>query len=65
MTDSNKQVRWRRSRRCGNAACVEVAMSKGRYLIRDSKNPGVELSFSADEWAAFKEGVEAGDFRFE
>jgi len=40
-------------------------MSKGRYLIRDSKNPGVELSFSGDEWAAFKEGVEAGDFRFE
>jgi len=64
MTDSKSHVKWRRSTRCGSAACVEVAMADGRYLVRDSKNPQVELSFSADEWAAFTEGIHAGDFRF-
>jgi hypothetical protein len=64
MSDSKKQPEWRRSSRCGSAACIEVAKSGSRYLIRDSKNPDVELSFSAEEWAAFANGVEAGDFRF-
>ena len=54
---------WRKSSRCANATCVEVAQVNGEYLIRDSKNPdAATLSFSAEEWVAFKQGVSAGDF---
>jgi hypothetical protein len=57
-------VQWRKSRRCGSNACVEVANVAGTYLIRDSKDPeGAVLRFSVQEWAAFVDGVKAGDFR--
>jgi hypothetical protein len=65
MSDARKQSEWRRARACGSAACVEVAKSGSDYLIRDSKNPDVALSFSAEEWAAFTTGVKADDFHFE
>lgn len=56
---------WRKSSRCGSQTCVEVAKVDGRFLVRDSKNPdGTVLSFTEREWAAFVEGVEAGEFRF-
>jgi hypothetical protein len=42
-----------------------VAKVDGGYLVRDSKNPtGAVLSFTEQEWTAFVEGVEAGEFRF-
>jgi len=51
--------------RQGALACVEVAKVDDTYLVRDSKNPdGAVLSFTEQEWAAFVEGVEAGEFRF-
>ena len=56
---------WRKSTRCGNTTCVEVAKVDDTYLVRDSKNPGgAVLSFTEQEWAAFVEGVAAGEFRF-
>jgi hypothetical protein len=56
---------WRKSSRCGNATCVEVAKVEGQYLIRDSKNPSADaLSFTEEEWNAFIAGVTAGEFRF-
>jgi len=58
-------AQWRKSTRCGSAACVEVAKVDDGYLVRDSKNPdGAVLSFTEREWAAFVEAVEAGEFRF-
>lgn len=58
-------VQWHKSTRCGSNACVEVAKRNDEYLVRDSKNPNVApLSFTADEWTAFVEGVAAGEFRF-
>lgn len=58
-------VRWQRSTRCSGGQCVEVAKVDGQYLIRDSKRPDVEpLSFTPDEWTAFVQGVNAGEFRF-
>jgi uncharacterized protein DUF397 len=64
MTERNV-VKWRRSSRCSNNACVEVAKVDAAYLVRDSKNPeGAVLSFSEDEWKAFAAGVAAGDFRW-
>ncbi len=66
MSGSTEEPRWRRSGRCANGACIEVAKVGDRYLLRDSKNPeAAPLSFSAPEWTAFVAGVEAGDFRFE
>ena len=56
---------WRKSSRCGNATCVEVAKVDDQYLIRDSKNPdAAALSFTEEEWNAFVAGVTAGEFRF-
>jgi hypothetical protein len=65
MSDAKKQPEWRRSNRCASGACIEVAKSGSNYLIRDSKNPDVELTFTTEEWAAFSTGVVAGDFHFE
>jgi len=63
--DKINAARWRKSARCGSSACVEVAKVDDVYLVRDSKNPnGAVLSFTEREWAAFVEGVEAGEFRF-
>lgn len=44
--------------------CVEVArLDDDGALVRDSKDPGGPvLSFNAREWAAFRAGVEAGEF---
>lgn len=45
---------WRRSRACNPVECVEVAFSRDRVLVRDSKNlkAGV-LEFTNDTWRAF------------
>jgi hypothetical protein len=57
-------VHWRKSARCSSNACVEVADVAGTYMIRDSKDPGgAVLRFSTEEWAAFVDGVKAGDIR--
>lgn len=62
MTESQL---WRRSSRCSTSTCVEVARDGADYLVRDSKNPGqAALRFTPAEWAAFVEGVLAGEFRF-
>jgi predicted secreted Zn-dependent protease len=57
--------KWRKSSRCSNGTCVEVARVNDQYLIRDSKQPeAAPLTFTADEWTAFVAGVNAGEFRF-
>ncbi|MET8147349.1 DUF397 domain-containing protein [Actinoplanes sp. NPDC049668] len=66
MTKRTEDAGWRKSSRCGNTTCVEVAKVGDHYLIRDSKNPdGNSLQFTEDEWLAFEAGVRAGEFRFE
>ncbi len=56
---------WRKSSRCGTNTCVEVAKVDGEYLVRDSKNPNMApLAFTAAEWNAFVQGVNAGEFSF-
>ncbi|RZU51673.1 uncharacterized protein DUF397 [Krasilnikovia cinnamomea] len=65
MTDRT-EPKWRKSSRCGNGTCVEVAKVNDTFLIRDSKNPGAPaLTFTPQEWAAFVEGVTAGEFVFD
>lgn len=65
MTKSANIPQWRRSNRCGNSTCIEVAKMDDHYLIRDSKNPdAAPLIFTPAEWDAFVAGVRDGDFRF-
>jgi hypothetical protein len=47
-----------------NGNCVEIAaLPGGGVAVRDSKDPeGPILRFTAGEWAAFVEGVAAGEF---
>ncbi|WP_327315942.1 DUF397 domain-containing protein [Streptomyces sp. NBC_01235] len=55
---------WRKASASGGEGnCVEVAqLPDGARAVRDSKNPDREpLRFTASEWAAFREGVIAGE----
>jgi len=54
---------WRRSSFCASGECVEIAMSDGMILMRDSKAPHVlPLTYTQDEFRAFVRGVVAGEF---
>jgi hypothetical protein len=64
MTLPTERLEWRKSSRCGNATCVEVAKGDKEVFVRDSKNPAVILSFSPDEWDAFLDAAGKGEFRF-
>lgn len=53
---------WRRSSRCGESACVEVASTDHGFLVRDSKlADSPVLTFSPAAWAAFTAGVRTGE----
>lgn len=53
---------WRKSKR-SDVDCVQVAPVRHAYTayvkLRDSKNPAVELAFTADEWSAFTTRIKA------
>jgi hypothetical protein len=54
---------WRRSSRCGDTNCVEVARTSIGFAVRDSKNPALTpLSLSTEQWRTFVAGIHAGDF---
>jgi hypothetical protein len=55
---------WITSRFCNNSACVQVAhLPGGMVAIRDSKDTARPAHvFDRTEWAAFIDGVKAGDF---
>ena len=51
---------WRKSSYSnGGEQCVEIAdLPGGGVAVRDSKNPSFPaLRYTADEWAAFRQGV--------
>jgi Domain of unknown function (DUF397) len=55
---------WRKASASGpENNCVEVAdLPGGAKAVRDSKRPEAgALRYTADEWAAFREGVIAGE----
>ncbi|UQU64595.1 DUF397 domain-containing protein [Couchioplanes caeruleus] len=61
--NSSAPTLWRRSSRCADCSCVEVARIDGVVLVRDSKQPGVPaLAFTEQEWMDFVAGVMAGEF---
>ena len=62
---SGARLTWRKAKASqSNGNCVEVApIPGGGVAVRDSKDPdGPVLRFTAAEWAAFAEGVAAGEF---
>lgn len=56
---------WRKATKSNNnGACAEIRRDGDGVQIRDSKNPtGAVLTFTAEEWDAFCDGVEKGEFR--
>ena len=63
MVAQGSTAAFRRSTRCSASACVEVGMANGDVLVRDSKSDrGPTLAFTAEEFAAFVDGVKAGEF---
>ena len=64
MTGLTEQLDWRKSSRCGNTTCVEVAKGNDGVFVRDSKNPELVLSFTPQEWTAFIDAAADGEFRF-
>ncbi len=54
MSGSGDGLIWRRSRKCSNGNCVEVAADTQAIHVRDSKDPhGGRLSFSHAQWRHF------------
>jgi hypothetical protein len=62
MADLSDVV-WRRTARCNNGDCVEVAFTHDEVGIRSSTDQqGPMLMFSRAEWTAFLHGVRGGEF---
>lgn len=54
---------WQKSSFSGAENCVEVATVEDFVMVRDSKDPqGSVLRFTPEEWRAFLEGVNVGEF---
>jgi len=64
--NSTERPAWRRSSKCSNGTCVEIAVVQGGYLVRDGKNPDQEpLRFTEEELTVFAAAFAAGEFRSE
>jgi hypothetical protein len=56
-------LNWRRSTRCDNGSCVEIALLATGAAMRDSKDPeGGMLVFSSSAWTDFILAVRSGEF---
>ena len=62
MIQPKQQPTWLRSNFCASGTCVEVAEVDGRFLVRNSSEPDVVVSFTKDEWVAFMAGARSGQF---
>ncbi|GAA4563250.1 DUF397 domain-containing protein [Planotetraspora kaengkrachanensis] len=60
-----QNVTWHSS--CGSGNCVEVARDNDWIGVRDSKSgtDGPVLVFTVEEWQAFLNAAEAGQFRLD
>jgi len=66
MTINWQDARWRKSMTSDSGGCVEVAYVDGIVGVRDTKaeGRGPVLEFNEQEWTAFLEGMEHGEFTF-
>jgi hypothetical protein len=59
----NESLNWRKSGRCANGACVEVAQTSIKVYVRQAADPlGDQLVFGAGAWQSFVDGVRDGAF---
>ena len=65
MIIPTEQLQWRKAKRCGGGACVEVATDGDQFFVRDSKHPEITpLRFSRAEWETFKTAWKTKDTMF-
>ncbi len=50
------------SSKSGGGYCVGVGLKNGKISVINTKSDGPVVKFSPQEWAAFLEGVKAGEF---
>lgn len=56
------RIEWRKSSKSNSGGCVEVAVSAGSVLVRDSVDPGgVVLALPPAAWSAFLQHARGGD----
>jgi hypothetical protein len=56
-------LKWIKASKSGDiGACVELAPDGDRIVLRDSKNPQVQLSYTHAEIDAFIDGAKRGEF---
>jgi hypothetical protein len=54
---------WRKSSKCANSECVEIAREQDMILLRDSKSPETPpFRYTTEEFRAFIHGAKAGEF---
>ncbi|THA28142.1 DUF397 domain-containing protein [Streptomyces sp. A0958] len=60
----NTEIEWQKSSFSGGGGeqCVEVAQQAGQILMRESDDPDAVTTTSRAKFAAFIEGVKAGEF---
>lgn len=64
MDTNQSNYSWRKSTRCGNTGCIEVAHTNDAVLLRDSKDPqGAKLRFAPSCWQSFLRMLWGKDIR--
>ena len=59
----NESLNWRKSSRCANGACVEVAKTLIKVYVRQAADPlGDQLVFGAVAWQSFVDAARVGGF---
>lgn len=62
---SDDTTPWITSTNCTSGACVQVRRHGDHIQLRNSQHPNDRiLEFTQDEWDAFTQGVDIGEFRF-
>lgn len=55
-------MNFRKSSFCESNGCVEVERGEQVVIVRNSTNPDVQVTFTAEEWRIFLQGVKADEF---
>ncbi|MET9531599.1 MULTISPECIES: DUF397 domain-containing protein [unclassified Streptomyces] len=59
----DKAIEWQKSSFSnGQEQCVEIAEHAGEILMRESDDPSAVTATSREKFAAFIQGVKAGEF---
>jgi hypothetical protein len=53
---------WFKSSFCQTSACVEVRREGGFIAIRNSRRPADIVRYTVEEWSAFTDGLQEGEF---